>query len=185
MGNIKLSEATITEIGESGSGDRVCIDTNAEFKLGEGMLVGSLSRGLFLVHSETVENPYVETRPFRVNAGPVSAYTLNPEGKTNYLIELKGGKPVLAVDYKGKSRGMEVVRSKIERRPFLLVKAEAEGIKFHGFLQNAETIRLVKPDGKAISVVNLKKGDKVLALVDKEQKGRHFGMGVEETIVEK
>jgi 3-dehydroquinate synthase II len=41
--------------------------------LGEGMLVGSQSFALFLVHSESEESPYVAARPFRVNAGGVYA----------------------------------------------------------------------------------------------------------------
>ncbi|MBU4267066.1 MAG: 3-dehydroquinate synthase II [Candidatus Altiarchaeota archaeon] len=183
--DMELSLVEITKIEEVGLGDRVCIDTDTELKLGEGMLIGSLSRGMFLVHSETVENPYVETRPFRVNAGPVSAYVLVPGGKTRYLVELKGGDPVIAVDSNGKEREVKVVRSKIETRPFLLVEAKLGEVEFHSFLQNAETIRLVTEDGKAVSVVNLKPGDKVLALVDKEGMGRHFGMAVEETIIEK
>ena len=55
-------------------GDRVCVDTCANMGLGEGMLVGNSSGGLFLVHAESLENPYVAPRPFRVNAGPVHAY---------------------------------------------------------------------------------------------------------------
>ena len=50
-------------------------------------------------------------------------------------------------------------------------------------LQNAETIRLVNPDGKAVSVTSLKSGDKVLAHIEKA--GRHFGMKVEETLIER
>ncbi len=38
---------------------------------GEGLLVGSFARGLFLVHSECAESAYINSRPFRVNAGPV------------------------------------------------------------------------------------------------------------------
>jgi hypothetical protein len=40
---------------------------------GEGLLVGSFARALFLVHSECAESAYINSRPFRVNAGPVSA----------------------------------------------------------------------------------------------------------------
>ena len=50
-------------------------------------------------------------------------------------------------------------------------------------LQNAETIRLTDPEGKALSVVNLKPGDKVLVAL--EEAGRHFGIKIEETITEK
>ena len=48
-------------------------------------------------------------------------------------------------------------------------------------LQNAETVKLVGPDG-AISVFKLKAGDKVFARI--EAGGRHFGMKIEETIRE-
>jgi 3-dehydroquinate synthase II len=50
-------------------------------------------------------------------------------------------------------------------------------------MQNAETIRLVSPDGKAISITSLKVGDKVLAHIEKA--GRHFGMQVDETLIER
>ena len=74
-------------------------------------------------------------------------------------------------------------RNKIEKRPMILIEAEAEGIQVSLVLQNAETIRLVNPEGKAVSISNLKKGDKVLARIEKG--GRHFGMKVEETLVER
>jgi len=50
-------------------------------------------------------------------------------------------------------------------------------------LQNAETIRLTNPGGESVSVAELKPGDSVLVAV--EQAGRHFGIKVDETIVEK
>ena len=50
-------------------------------------------------------------------------------------------------------------------------------------LQNAETIRLVRPGGSPVSVVELKPGDTVLAFY--EGAARHFGMKIEETIQEK
>lgn len=40
------------------------------------MLIGSYSKSLFLVHSESLESEYVASRPFRVNAGPVQAYVM-------------------------------------------------------------------------------------------------------------
>lgn len=51
---------------------RVCVDLCSNMVPGEGMLVGSFARGLFLVHSECAESAYINSRPFRVNAGPVS-----------------------------------------------------------------------------------------------------------------
>jgi len=175
--------AKITNIKPTGMGDRVCVDTASLFDKGEGMLIGSASSALLLVHSETIESPYVAARPFRVNAGPVHAYTLLPNGKTTYLSELGAGDEVLAVDHKGNTRTLIVGRMKIEKRPLMLVEAEANGKKIKTLLQNAETIRLTAKDGKAISVAQLKKGDEVLAYV--EEGGRHFGMAVKETIEEK
>jgi len=179
-----LQVARIKKRESLAMGDRVCIDTCTNMGLGEGMLVGNSSKALFLVHSESVENPYVEARPFRVNAGAVHAYTLVSEGKTKYLSELKSGDEALVVNSQGETKLAVIGRTKIERRPLMLVEAETKkGEKVSLILQNAETIRLVKPDGKPISVVELEKDNEVLAYLEKG--GRHFGMKVEETIAEK
>ncbi len=180
---LNLQIAKITKVKPVGMGDRVCVDTCSVFNIGEGMLIGSQSNALFLIHSETIETPYVATRPFRVNAGPVHAYTRMPDGKTKYLSELKAGDDVLAVDFKGNTRRMVIGRLKIEKRPLMLIEAESNGKKLKTLVQNAETVRLVDKKGKAISVANLKKGDEVLTFV--EETGRHFGMKVEESIEER
>ncbi|SNZ03867.1 3-dehydroquinate synthase II [Persephonella hydrogeniphila] len=180
---IQLVKAKVTAIIPVGMGDRVAVDTTSLFKKGEGMLVGNSSAGMIFVHAETEESPYVASRPFRVNAGAVHMYTRVPGGKTVYLCELEAGKEVMAYDIDGNGRAVVVGRAKIERRPMLLVEAEYEGKKLSAVLQNAETIRLVKGDGSLISVVDLKEGDEILGYV--EEAGRHFGMKVEETILEK
>ncbi len=180
---LKLVEAEVEEIRPLGLGDRVCVDTCMNMKEGQGMLVGNTSRAFFLVHAEVMENPYVEPRPFRVNAGCVHAYIRIPEGKTKYLSELQSGDGVLVVDHEGRAKKAIVGRVKIERRPLVLVKASCGGGSFSMILQNAETIRLVTPGGKGRSVVELKKGDKVL--VNLEEGARHFGHKISETIVEK
>jgi 3-dehydroquinate synthase II len=182
-GRIELVSATITSMKQLGMGDRACLDTCTQMKVGEGMLVGNTAAGYFLVHSESIDNPYVASRPFRVNAGAVHAYTLGPDGRTKYLADLKAGDEVLLVDYTGKSELAYLGRNKIEKRPMMLIEAEAKGQPISLVLQNAETIRLVNPEGKAVSISNLKKGDEVLARVEKG--GRHFGMKVEETLVER
>jgi 3-dehydroquinate synthase II len=180
---IELVTATITSCKQLGMGDRACLDTCTQMGLGEGMLVGNTASGFFLVHSESIDNPYVASRPFRVNAGAVHAYTLAPRGKTKYLADLKAGDEVMIVNSEGKSQTAYLGRNKIEKRPMMLIEAEFEGQPITLVMQNAETIRLVDPDGKAISITNLKKGDKVLAHIEKG--GRHFGMEVEETLIER
>ena len=99
-----LKVATVTNVKPLGSGDRVCVDTTDMMKPGEGMLIGSYSKSLFLVHSESLESEYVASRPFRVNAGPVQAYVMVPGNKTRYLSELVAGDEVLIVNTKGETR---------------------------------------------------------------------------------
>ena len=180
---ISLQAAEIVEISPVGMGDRVCVDSCTSMTMGQGMLVGNSSSALFLVHSESILNPYVTPRPFRVNAGPVHAYTRIPGGKTKYLSELSAGDQVLIVDFKGNTTTGIVGRLKIEKRPLMLVKAVIGDKEISSIVQNAETIRLTDPQGKALSVVSLVPGDKVLAAV--EEGGRHFGLKIEESITEK
>ncbi len=180
---VPLVTATITGIKQLGMGDRVCLDTCTQMGLGEGILVGNAACGFFLVHSESIDNPYVASRPFRVNAGAVHAYTLTPGGKTKYLADLRAGDEVMLVDTKGKSQTAYLGRNKIEKRPMMLIEAEADGEPISLVMQNAETIRLVSLDGEAISVTSLKPGDKVLGHIEKS--GRHFGMKVDETLIER
>lgn len=180
---VTLTEATITNIKQLGMGDRSCLDTCTQMELGQGILVGNTASGFFLVHSESIDNPYVASRPFRVNAGAVHAYTLAPGGKTKYLADLKTGDEVMLVNFQGKSQTAYLGRNKIEKRPMMLIEAQAEGMPISLVLQNAETIRLVSPDGKAISITSLKPGDKVLGHIEKA--GRHFGMKVDETLIER
>ena len=179
---LELCSLEIRSVRSLGMGDRVCVDTCTLMGEGEGILVGNSSQGFFLVHAESLENPYVAPRPFRVNAGAVHAYVLLPEGKTNYLSELKSGKKVLCINWKGEVRSLVVGRVKIEQRPLLLVEAMGPDGLVSMILQNAETIRLVGKEGNAISVVNLSPGDIVLGRV--EAAGRHFGYKIKETIVE-
>jgi 3-dehydroquinate synthase II len=179
----QLVAANVTKVEPVGSGDRVCVDTCSMMKVGEGMLVGSYSKGLFLVHSESLESEYVASRPFRVNAGPVHAYVMTPGNKTRYLSEIETGDEVLAVDSEGNTKTTVVGRVKIEKRPLMLVEAEYEGVSVRTLLQNAETIRLINHDGEPVSVAQLKVGDRVMVYLDKS--ARHFGMAIEESIIEK
>jgi len=180
---LELVPARIVTTRPVGMGDRVCVDTTSLMALGEGMLVGSQSNGLFLVHSESLVSEYVEPRPFRVNAGAVHAYIRLPGGKTKYLSELRAGDEVQIVNAGGETRIGVVGRVKVERRPLLLVEAESGGQVYKALLQNAETINLVGKDGKPISVAKLKPGDEVLVCI--ERAGRHFGIRVAETVVER
>lgn len=183
VGKLEFKVAKITKLKPVGIGDRVCVDTASLLKVGQGMLVGSQANGLFLVHSETLETEYVASRPFRVNAGAVHAYIMGKDGRTKYLSEVVAGDEVMIVDADGNATSAVVGRVKIEKRPLILVEAECEGVRYRTLLQNAETITLVDKGGRPISIAKLKEGDEVLIYV--LDVGRHFGMAVEESVIEK
>jgi 3-dehydroquinate synthase II len=195
--SLDLRWATVTEVEQTGSADRVCIDTGSLMDDDEGMLVGSMSRGLFFVHAETAESPYVASRPFRVNAGAVHAYVRTPDGGTKYLSELQSGDEVQIVNRDGRTREAIVGRVKIEKRPMFRVQAEldsdgddadadAEGPvepdRVETLLQNAETVKVATSAGRT-PVTELEPGDEVLLYY--EAVARHFGEAVEESIIEK
>lgn len=185
QGRRELTEAVITRIEPAGLGHRVCVDTLSLLARGQGMLVGNANSFSFLVHAETEHNAYVAARPFRVNAGAVHAYAHLPHDRTCYLGELAAGQEVLVVDAQGAASVAVVGRAKVEVRPMLLIEAQAGEARGAVFLQNAETIRLVAPDGTPCSVVNVRVGDRVLCHVDAPAAcGRHFGMRISEDITE-
>ncbi len=179
-----ISRAKITEVKDVGTGERVCVDTASMMRMGEGMLVGSRSNFMLLVHNESVGSSFTSPRPFRVNAGAVYCYTMVPGGGTRYLSEIESGSEVWIVNEEGTARSAVVGRSKIETRPLRLIRAEINGEEGTVILQNAETIRLISRDRKLLSVTEVKVGDEVLGYA-KQAGGRHFGMEVDEFIVEK
>jgi len=178
--DISLTTATVTTVKPIGTGARVCVDTTEILEAGEGLLTGSSSEAFFLVEGEVHTNPHVNSRPFRVNAGPVSSYILAANGKTRYLSELSAGETVLLIDRRGRTRSVDVARVKIERRPMILVEASIGNRKLTTIVQNAETVRLVTRDGSK-SVSEIKPGDEVL--VRFEEGGRHFGTKVSDEMV--
>ena len=105
-----------------------------------------------------------------------------PGNKTRYLAELVAGDEVLIVNTEGETRTAYVGRSKIERRPLLLLEAEYEGKTIRTLLQNAETIRIVDENNDPLSVADVKPGDKVKVYI--ETNARHFGIAIDETIIE-
>jgi len=172
IGSLELKIAKVSSIKPLGLGARVCIDTCELMSAGEGMLVGCQSNFLFLVEAEVWDNPYVQPRPFRVNAGPVGLYIYVPGDRTKYLSELSSGSDVLVVDRSGRCRPVDVCRVKIEWRPLILVEAVCEGYTGKVILQNAETIRLITPDGSK-SVAELQPGSEVLVYI--KPGARHLG----------
>ncbi|MDR1992938.1 MAG: 3-dehydroquinate synthase II [Nitrososphaerota archaeon] len=181
---LQMTPAKIVSIKPINTGARVCVDTCDLMTPGEGILSGSQSAGLFLVEAEVNENPYVNSRPFRVNAGSCSMYTLGNLQTTRYLQEFKAGDEIIIINREGKPRKTNVGRIKIEIRPLILIEAEAENKTIKVILQNAETIRIVTPKSSK-PVTELKAGDEVMVHLAAKG-GRHFGISVpDETVIEK
>lgn len=183
VNRLELKSVKVVSIKPVKLGARVCLDTCDLLNEGEGVLVGCQSSGLFLVEAEVHGNPYVEARPFRVNAGPPALYILVPGGKTRYLSELKAGDTLLAVKRDGSFREVELCRVKIEWRPMRLVEVEYASTTYKTVVQDAETVRFVTSNGSK-SVAELKTGDEVLLHI--QEGGRHFGTLVKsERIIER
>ena len=181
---LKLNVLEITNITDGGIGDRVCVDLTSLLEVGEGMLVGSSSSSLALIHSETVESEFVPTRPFRVNAGPVNSYILMADKSTKYLSELRMGDEVMIVDSSGSTRLGTVGRLKIERRPLLKINWRyANNNEAGTFLQQAETVRLVSDSGDLISVTDLEVGMKIYGC--NLHGSRHIGVTVQANVTER
>ena len=185
---IELKKAVITDIQEVGDGERVCVDTISMLQKGEGMLVGNSSDFLFLIHNESIGSSFTTPRPFRVNAGAVHCYTISSDNTTKYLSELESGKEILIVNDDGNTRKITVGRSKVEKRPMIMIKAKIDQNDEHRcggvIVQNAETIRFVNGSKEVISVTDLQKGDIILVHF-RMPTGRHFGTEVDEYIIEK
>lgn len=181
--DLKLTELTVTAVAHAGMGERACVDTCTYLAQDEGILVGSRAKGLVLCVSETHPLPYMQTRPFRVNAGAIMSYTLADAGHTRYLSELRAGAVVLAVTADGRTRPAVVGRVKIETRPLLSIDAVAPGGEpVNLIVQDDWHVRILGPGGAVLNSTALRPGDKILGfLPDRE---RHVGYPIDELCYE-
>jgi 3-dehydroquinate synthase II/3-amino-4-hydroxybenzoic acid synthase len=180
---VALTEAEIVRLEHIGMGYRACVDTTSLLSKDEGMIVGSTSSGGLLACAEVHHLPYMNTRPFRVNAGAVHSYIWGPGGMAEYLSDLRAGSAVLVTALDGAARPVSVGRVKIEVRPLVLVEASAAGVPINLIVQDDWHVRLFGARGEARNVTTLAPGDRVLAHVC--EPGRHVGIKVSETIVER
>lgn len=180
---LALEVAKVKRSVPVGMGYRSCIDLATLFAPTEGMLVGSTSQGGILCCPEVFHLPYMELRPFRVNAGAVHSYVFNMENRTDYMTELRAGSPVMIVDASGKTRKAYVGRMKTEMRPLRLIEVEFKnGSTANILLQDDWHVRIYSSDVKPLNITELKPGDEVLAY--QTDPGRHVGIKVSEHILE-
>ena len=181
--SISIETATIVRAEPVGMGYRSCIDLATLFSPTEGMIVGSTSHGGILCCPEVFFLPYMELRPFRVNAGAVHSYVYNMDNRTDYMTELRAGAPVMVVDTQGKVRRACVGRMKTEVRPLRLIEAEfAGGQRVNILMQDDWHVRIFSHESLPLNITELKPGDRVLGHL--AQPGRHVGIKVDEHIIE-
>ncbi|MFC4584820.1 3-dehydroquinate synthase II [Sphaerisporangium corydalis] len=179
--DIPLVEATVTAVRHAGMGYRGCVDTTWLFEQDEGMIVGSTSSGGLVVCAEVHHLPYMNLRPFRVNAGAVHSYVWS-DGGTEYITDLSAGGTVLAVNTAGSAYPVRVGRVKTELRPLRLIQAVAGGVPLNVFVQDDWHVRIFDADGRPMNCTSVEPGTRLLAHVC--EPGRHVGIKVSEAIVE-
>jgi len=183
LDQIELSKSVIKSTEPIGTGDRACVDLTVLLRIGEGMLVGSSSQSMCLIHGETIESEYVPTRPFRVNAGSVNMYVMMADMSTKYISELTSGDRVLLINHDGKTRIASIGRVKIEHRPLILFKwSDRNGNSYHACIQQAETVRLVSSAGKTVSITELCSETEIIT--HENQTTRHIGKSVSSSVLE-
>jgi 3-amino-4-hydroxybenzoic acid synthase len=180
---LQLQPLVVTQTSHIGMGWRSCVDTTGLMNQEEGMLVGSTSSGGILVCSETHYLPYMNLRPFRVNAGAIHSYIWMPDNAAGYLSEMTAGSKVLCVSWQGTTRELTVGRVKTEIRPLLLIKGEIDSTPLNVIVQDDWHIRLMGADGKPKNATLIQPGDTLLGLICPQ--GRHVGISVAETIIER
>ncbi|WP_405493718.1 3-dehydroquinate synthase II [Nocardia sp. NBC_00511] len=164
-----------------GMGYRGCVDTTSLFAEDEGMIVGSTSAGGILVCAEVHYLPYMNLRPFRVNAGAVHSYVFGAE-RTAYITDLAAGETTAAVSADGRFREVSVGRVKVELRPLRLIEARHGDVTVNVFLQDDWHVRVMSADGKPLNLTDVKPG--TLLLGHLAEPGRHVGIKVNEKISE-
>jgi len=180
---LPIQVGTVVSSQPVGMGYRACIDTSTLFAPDEGMLVGSTSQGGLLCCAEVFFLPYMELRPFRVNAGAVHSYVFNSDDRTDYMSELKAGSPVMIVNAKGQVRRASVGRVKIEQRPLRLIEVEFAGKqRVNILMQDDWHVRIFSDTAQPLNISELRPGAKVLGYVT--EPGRHVGIKIKESIIE-
>jgi 3-dehydroquinate synthase II/3-amino-4-hydroxybenzoic acid synthase len=178
-----IESATITRSVPIGMGYRSCLDLTTLFEPTEGMLIGSTSQGGILCCPEVFFLPYMELRPFRVNAGAVHSYHFNAHNTTRYLTELRAGSQVLVTDINGTTRVASIGRIKTEVRPLRLIEATfASGETINTIMQDDWHVRIFSDAGGPLNITTLKPGDKIAGL--RTEPGRHVGIKINENIIE-
>lgn len=177
----QLVSVEVTRALPIGMGYRGCIDTTTLFGADEGMVVGSTSSGGLLVCAEVHYLPYMNLRPFRVNAGAVHSYVFGAQ-QTAYITDLAAGTRMDVVSAHGRFREVVIGRVKVELRPLRLIEARFEDVTLNVFLQDDWHVRVMSAEATPLNLTDVTPGTLLLGHV--AEPGRHVGIKVAEEISE-
>ncbi|QTN01083.1 3-dehydroquinate synthase [Sediminibacillus dalangtanensis] len=178
----KTTYVEVVEIKQVGEGMRVCVDFIDSLQEEEGLYIGNTGHGYLKVLSENRQSEGYPPRPFRINCGGFHQY-LYQEKASQYLQEIKSGESLTVSSPQG-SRSISIGRVKIERRPFIRVTCQSdEGIIVSATLQSSTSVYVQEEEKGAVSVLDLKKRDRIAGRMDKP--GRHLGKKIDEFIEER
>ena len=118
-----------------------------------------------------------------MNAGAIHSYALMADGKTKYLSELKAGDEIAVLSSKGIVGKATIGRLKIENRPLFVIRFEVGKVKSQIIAQQAETVRLITPDGNILPITSAELGDNISVYSD--NRVRHIGQPLEGRVNER
>ncbi|MDG5787065.1 3-dehydroquinate synthase II [Evansella sp. AB-P1] len=177
----KTAYIEVIDIIDVGEGMRVCIDFMDVLNNDDGLYIGNTGHGYIKVLSENRKSEHYPPRPFRINCGAFHQY-LYQNGQTLYLHEVNPGNKISLINAEGEKE-LSVGRVKIEKRPFLRVVCKSKNEIISVTLQNASSVYVEEENKGEVSVLDLKKGDKIKCIQDSP--GRHLGDKIDEIIIEK
>ncbi|SDM45912.1 3-dehydroquinate synthase II [Sediminibacillus halophilus] len=178
---VKTTYVEVIETKQVGEGMRVCIDFVDSLQEEEGLYIGNTGHGYLKVLSENRQSDGYPPRPFRINCGGFHQY-LYQEKESQYLQEIKPGESLTVSSPQG-DRSISVGRVKIERRPFIRVSCQGDEGIVSATLQSSTSVYVQEAEKGAVSVLDLKKGDRIAGRMDKP--GRHLGKKIDEFIEER
>ena len=111
--------------------------------------------------------PYMNLRPFRVDADGIHMYAWAPNGRTPYFSDLGVGETVLAVNTSGRARPVTVSRIKAEVRLLRLIECRAQDRTLNALLQADWHVRVSDVAGGVRNSTDIHVGDRLQWTLDR------------------
>ena len=111
--------------------------------------------------------PYMNLRPFLVDAGCIRMYAWAPNGRTPYFSDPGSGETVLAVNTSGRARPITVGRIKAEVRPLCLIQRQAQDRTLDVLVQDDWHVRVFDAASEVRNSTGIHVGDRLQRTLDR------------------